>query len=271
MTLPLWGLLQKSQDDISTIDEAIAAAVVAHEEDPTAHLGAGESLQSHKSEEIIDHPPVSVVADKIPDRSVTPEKFNISTFYYQTSFDSLDGWTTALYPGDSYFRLFPSILDFRTGADNDAYVRLSRVTPFRIYGPSNPYFQFLLRGDSVEVERVNFAAGFTNSSDALSPAADGFSFFWDGFALKLYARVTDGGVNTDTEIFADFSAEWVLFRAEFDYTESEIRFYINSTLVHTADASLLNIDFEYLFSASSAAWVALPADMFMGNLIVGHS
>jgi len=66
MVLPLWGLLQKSQDEATTISEAIASAIVAHEEDPTSHLGTGESLQAHKNDTVIDHPAQSVVLDKTP-------------------------------------------------------------------------------------------------------------------------------------------------------------------------------------------------------------
>jgi hypothetical protein len=66
MSLPLWGLMQKSQEDPRTIEEVIADMIVEHEEDPTAHLGEGESLQAHKSDSIIDHPAQSVVLDKTP-------------------------------------------------------------------------------------------------------------------------------------------------------------------------------------------------------------
>lgn len=66
MVLPLWGQLERAQDDPQTIAEAIAAAIVVHEQDPTAHLGEGESLQAHKHDPIIDHPAQSVVLDKTP-------------------------------------------------------------------------------------------------------------------------------------------------------------------------------------------------------------
>lgn len=66
MALPLWGELQKAQDDSRTIEEFIDDKIVEHEEDPEAHLGEGESLQAHKSESIIDHPAQSVVVDKQP-------------------------------------------------------------------------------------------------------------------------------------------------------------------------------------------------------------
>lgn len=64
MTLPLWGTLEKAQDDPTTIDEAIQTAITEHEADPTAHQGEGESLEAHKSEEVIDHPAQSIVVDK---------------------------------------------------------------------------------------------------------------------------------------------------------------------------------------------------------------
>jgi len=66
MSLPIWGLLEKSVDNPQTIDQAIAAAIAVHESDPTSHLGAGESLQAHKNDSIIDHPAQSVVLDKTP-------------------------------------------------------------------------------------------------------------------------------------------------------------------------------------------------------------
>jgi hypothetical protein len=59
-----WGLLAKSQSEATTIDEAIATAIASHEADPDSHLGTGESLQSHKASEIIDHLAGSIVADK---------------------------------------------------------------------------------------------------------------------------------------------------------------------------------------------------------------
>ena len=60
-----WGLLAKSLEDPETIEEAIDRIVAAHNDDESAHLEAGQSLQSHKASEIIDHAVASIVADKI--------------------------------------------------------------------------------------------------------------------------------------------------------------------------------------------------------------
>ena len=67
----VWGLLPKAQDDGTTIDEAIAAAIVAHEEDPDAHMGTGESIDVHRANTVIDHPQASVVPDKLTSVGLT--------------------------------------------------------------------------------------------------------------------------------------------------------------------------------------------------------
>lgn len=65
MANPNWGLLTKSQVDNEKVEEAIARLILVHEEDEDSHLGVGESLQSHKASEIIDHIAESIVNDKI--------------------------------------------------------------------------------------------------------------------------------------------------------------------------------------------------------------
>lgn len=60
-----WGSLPKDQENPQLISEAISEAIIAHEQDPTAHLGAGESLEQHKTNEVVDHPAFSVLDDKL--------------------------------------------------------------------------------------------------------------------------------------------------------------------------------------------------------------
>lgn len=61
----IWGTLSRAVNDSTTIDNAIATAVQAHDDDPEAHLEAGQSLTTHRAAEIIDHLAESVVNDKI--------------------------------------------------------------------------------------------------------------------------------------------------------------------------------------------------------------
>lgn len=65
MGLPIWGDLDRAVNDATKIDEAIATAIAAHNSDSESHLGADESLETHRGSDIIDHPAESVVNDKI--------------------------------------------------------------------------------------------------------------------------------------------------------------------------------------------------------------
>jgi len=60
-----WGSLPKNQEDAATIDEEIDAKVQDHLDDADAHVEAGQSLQSHKASDIIDHLAESVLNDKL--------------------------------------------------------------------------------------------------------------------------------------------------------------------------------------------------------------
>ena len=79
MALPVWGNLEKSQSDSEKIEEAILRLITEHNDDETAHLGAGQSLQSHKAAEVIDHLAESIVEDKfaegcVSSRAITSEQ-----------------------------------------------------------------------------------------------------------------------------------------------------------------------------------------------------
>ena len=77
----VWGLLPKAQDDGTTIDEAITAAIAAHETDPEAHIGTDESIDVHRKNTTLDHPQASVLGDKISSNEV----------WYLLPFQNLDG------------------------------------------------------------------------------------------------------------------------------------------------------------------------------------
>lgn len=61
----IWGDKSRTVNDPTLIDEAIEQAVSSHNDDPDAHLGEEQALQSHRAAEIIDHLAESVVNDKI--------------------------------------------------------------------------------------------------------------------------------------------------------------------------------------------------------------
>ncbi len=91
----LWGLLSKAQDNIQTIEEAIADAISTHNDDPTAHLGTGRSLEVHKINEVLDHPVGSSVTDKktMTELSISDD-FRIFSQWDSTGEVSNDNWPT---------------------------------------------------------------------------------------------------------------------------------------------------------------------------------
>src|SRR3989304_2622032 len=54
--LPLWGSMQKAQDDAETIEEAIVRLVGVHNDATDAHLGSTRSLEAHMGGEGVYHP-----------------------------------------------------------------------------------------------------------------------------------------------------------------------------------------------------------------------
>lgn len=66
-----WENLPMSQDDSRTIGQFIADSFADHNSDSDAHMDAGASLASHREQETLDHPELSVaavhIADDVPD------------------------------------------------------------------------------------------------------------------------------------------------------------------------------------------------------------
>ncbi len=74
MAEEVWGLLEKSQVDNETIEQAIDRLITAHLADAGAHALAAESLKVHKDQVVVDHPADSIITDKIKDVNITNPK-----------------------------------------------------------------------------------------------------------------------------------------------------------------------------------------------------
>ena len=187
MPLPVWGNLQKSQIDPETIEEAIARLIQAHEDDPNAHIEAGESLHSHKAAEIIDHVVHSIIADKIKDFEVGREKLTLDRIYIRPNFESLDAWTqggtgnVSLYLGgievmaemvaDSkkYIWSPSDILDINWETKDAAveiiaymYPRTNCIYVFGVGDPDNDFFGFKLEDELLYAYWLKDASEYTS-------------------------------------------------------------------------------------------------------------
>ena len=111
MSIPLWGQLQKAQDNPQTIEEVIAQMISEHEADPEAHLGAGESLEMHKTEGTVDHPRGSIL----------PDKMTFTDSIFDTTFDSLAGFEKSAHFASSSWP--GATADYYTGGNSPEYLR----------------------------------------------------------------------------------------------------------------------------------------------------
>lgn len=138
----VWGGLGRTVNDSTTIDQAISEALVAHSDDPDAHLSATGSLESHRDNPVVDHPAESVVNDKIkssarayaaivdPSSESDYDTIESAVDYVKT----LDGGTILIMPGTHYVStiielpitinmvgLDPDVTEIVTDGDNDKY------------------------------------------------------------------------------------------------------------------------------------------------------
>jgi hypothetical protein len=221
MALPVWGNLEKSQIDAEKIEEAIARLISEHCDDETAHLGAGQSLQSHKASEIIDHLAESIVADKIKTFNVPVEALTLNKQLFRPTFETLDAWAFA---GDGSYYSEPGILKLQTQAVINS-VEVASVTGSVgginfYYG--NPVFETLIF--------INFTSNISCRFGIGEPFQDFIGFWFENG--HLYVESYFSGYGTDNEVDIPVFTGAHLFRAVYTSLE-KIEFYIDDVLVYT--------------------------------------
>jgi len=228
MAEPTWGLLEKSQVDDETIEEAIDRLITAHNDNANSHIGAGKSLNTHKTQATVDHPAGSVVYDKLPRNSIDLKKLLETEFMMMTCFESIDAWNA-------------------TDADG-AGGRTLNILGLRIYTSAIDGQMSLVGTEAwTGAHIVNFAKNmFFQTSVRFGAATNQTAFITMGetkyFGFKvldgtLYAVHQDGGGETTTEITGITLTNINIYKAIFDYTNSKILFYVNGVLkaTHTTD------------------------------------
>lgn len=212
----VWGLLEKSQSDNQKIEEAIDAAIEAHEADENAHLGVGESLQSHKASEIIDHVQGSIVGDKFS----ASERTMITNFENLAMF-SLTGDVTS--GGWGYTGIYV----------NKGETDLSKIMPL-----STPIPGYFDCGDSWLFDVKGYYDGNDDVDwDILFSPYEALKagFRWRSGVLKGFLYYDSAYHETAT---ISVSMTGILyFRVFHDATTNTLYFFINGTQVATMDTT----------------------------------
>jgi hypothetical protein len=214
-----WGDKPKSQVDNSLIDDAIAAAIADHESDPDSHLEVGESLQSHKASEIIDHVAGSIVADK---SSAFQRNF-------QTVFESIDGWEKS---GEYELE----------GLNRLMLIIFGDVSPLSYVMATNVFFESInfKSFDVVFEEDMKWDDRGGNEELAFGILCGGYApasveqvgLYFYYLDDVLYARVK-GTVTNSVEISGFSLSVSHKFRIHCDYSAGDVKFYIDGALAAT--------------------------------------
>lgn len=228
----VWGLMPKSQVDNQTIEEAIAAAIVDHESDEEAHLGAGESLAAHKSYEKIDHPAGSVVSDKV----------GMFDFSWSTDFSDLSRMTVV---GDYYAGGVQGLeLNADPGGVNPAYLKM--IGAFINTTPNyqvNFFFQTFYANNPEDDDDHDVFIGMTDMSGGLPVQGLGFAFIDN--AIKGWYRFGGAVVYIDFEIEDDHSLNSLRFLYDKDTRMGY--WYINGDEVGSFDFSAIDFYWSNYF------------------------
>jgi hypothetical protein len=242
----VWGLIPKSQIDSQTIDEAIASAIDAHNSDPTAHTGSGQSLDLHRGGDVLDHKPGSVLIDKTTFKEIVS----------QPTFESFAGWGTS---GSVNMDDFPGVnIYIETGAVNlSTLFSQGQIPPTWFDTDYDMMFQVAgyWNGSNTHID------GFWGIGDQHSNHNDRLGFkIEDGILKGCAAR---GGTEVETSsIGIDISLVHV-FRMQYEADVRSVDFYVDGELVGSLTMPSGNPSSDI----SASFWLA-PHSTNDGNLII---
>lgn len=214
MTTFTWGELAKSQIDAETIEECIDRKISEHEEAPTSHLGTGESIDQHRTNDILDHKAGAVLADK---KSMTE-------FSIQDDFRIISQWDSI---GDLSILNWPALgLYVEYGAVNksEIFKQLIIPTPYL----SKDYSQMFQITAYSALDSDSFHAWFGIGLEDELPQ-NGYGFIITSGVLTACVCRTGTRVFSDT-LTIDLSVAHI-YRAIYTVGEGTIKYYIDGSLV----------------------------------------
>lgn len=213
-----WGLMTKAQDDSTTIDQAIAAAILAHETDPESHMGVDESIENHRINETVDHPAGSVLADK----------WTMSQFDFTTTFDNLD----TFFMQGTYENFWPGVL---LSTDGTGTVKKSSIiadlesSGFDFDTSKDMLFQFIFNADGDSDSLLAHFLGVSYADQYMR----GMGLECIGETARFYTAKADG-TSPNYLSFPTFAfGVPYIIRMHNDPIDGVVKVYINGELLGT--------------------------------------
>jgi len=233
MSIVTWGNLPKSQIDNETIEEAITRLIAAHNDDADAHLETGQSLQSHKASEIIDHLALSIIQDKIGDGEISLQKLIADHHIIVSALESLDGW---FYGGTIKNDLSCVWLKTTNSSDNVAYLGCTPTFWYPLNWDKDFFWQTSIEFSDNTEQVIYFGIG---GSDKLGDCVFvGFKIS-NGTLYCCFGVDEGGGYSyTSQEISGITITDPNVYRIIYIQSEGTLNFYVNGVLKKTWDSGL---------------------------------
>lgn len=230
MADPVWGMLSKALDNAQTIDEAITAGIEAHEADSNAHQGAGESLETHRAQDIIDHPAGSVVMDKFPNKRIIV-----------SSFESLDGWEKA---GNYTIKVGGLTIYTTAVANNKSVVYAIPGGWVGLDWDRNFFWKTVARLNASTSQTVYIGVGGSDYVGGYS----GAGFKISNGTLYAYHAFLDGGSfnYTTFEITGVTVTDAHVYAIEYDVVEGTLEFFVDGVSKKVWSSGLPTTDTDEL-------------------------
>lgn len=230
MAIQNWGALAKSQSDPETIEEAIARLISAHEADEEAHLGAGESLENHKTSAEIDHLDESVGADALKTRDVLSEKLGNNRYELRFNWGNIDKWTTDI-SGGGWITPYIGSIAVVCGNSAGNYTRLYTDCAGQGFGvmfDKNPRF----------LTSVFLSTQYDGTGYFLCGKIGNLGFGFKVVNKKIYSLVIDDAGEHTVEL-QTLTSGGFNYRLEAVYTSGvKIEFYVDRVLKTTVTTNL---------------------------------
>lgn len=245
----VWGELAKSQIDPEKIEGAISRMIQEHNNDEEAHVGPGQSLQSHKASEVIDHRVGSIVSDIIKDKEVIIPKIGWDRYLFQSSFESLAGFTLIQDGSGGSAVLGGGGCRIAVGNSIGNQTKLLLVGLNMVIDMvKDPAFQCRLSYiDEANDDDVGVAVG---PSDIFIAKPEGFGFVWKGNEKKMYCFCGDGNNLYKNEIIGYNEEEEHILSAEVVGGGAEVLFYVDGDQVGSYEWGSVATTFDYFFNFS---------------------
>ncbi len=258
-----WGLLEKSQVDNETIEEAITRLITAHNDDANAHIGAGKSLDTHKAQETIDHPADSIIEDKVKDGQISLQKLFAEYRILISCFESLDGWSTS----GTISQDFGNINIRTTAVINNIAVLWATPSNWAGLDWTRDFFwQSTIKMKEITAQQIYFGMGATDDIGAFSGA--GF-YIDDGNLYVFHAEMNGGALVYTTQIITGITlTDWNVYRMIYDQSAGTLKLYVNGILKHTFSAGLPTTNDDTLASYQIKTTAEVVKYMYISDLLI---